>query len=687
MTVAGKGSSADERKRLGQYFTGVPLARVLAALGEAASADSLLDPMAGSGDMIVAACAVGSKAARVTAVEIDPLVARACLERARTLNRPHVEVRTANAFDPATWRADASTSWELVITNPPYVRYQRATRRSDARFAVPSATEVRQGLLEIIAGRETLTTRERDALLFLTEGYSGLADLAVPSWLLCASLVSPGGRLAMVVPDTWLSRDYALPILYVLRRFFDVEYVVEDGEASWFEDALVRTTLVVARRTKARSTACSRVTTRYVAARVTPEAGNARSIVGTLFRTSRTPERRFAETLRLIAVSGQSIAVPGLSAQRTDDAQFRDRLIAQAGLTSWGKLLEPQLYRSGAGKASPYVMPSGVRALVGDLSSRVGTLSDLGWFVGQGLRTGANRFFYGEALSTDGDSVLLQVDRELTPEPIRVPAALVRTAVRKQSDLARGDTKHSPGRLIFLEDHALEEDIAAAAACGVRVPYEPIPEPLASHVRRAAGLRVASGGHVRLLPELSAVAPNVRHIDPSRPDRIPRYWYQLPRLTSRHTGLLFLPRVNHGHATVMANTAGVVIDANFSTLWPARANAIPAFALLALLRSTWCRAVLESCGTVLGGGALKLEATQLRRAPLPLVQQPLVERLEKLGAAIVAGAEDAIAAVDELVRESFGWTGRRRGLEDSLRALADDLVKRRCRQRRGQLAS
>ena len=41
----------------------------------------------------------------------------------------------------------------------------------------------------------------------------------------------------MVVPEAWLSRDYALPIQYLLERSFSIEFVVEDADAAWFSDA------------------------------------------------------------------------------------------------------------------------------------------------------------------------------------------------------------------------------------------------------------------------------------------------------------------------------------------------------------------------------------------------------------------------------------------------------------------
>lgn len=664
MTDAALVIDHSERKRLGQYFTGEPLARVLAALGFAHSASSLLDPMAGSGDMLVAARCVGA-IARMTAVEIDPLASDRCAERLRA-SHALADVRTADAFAPSTWSSDAGRSWDLVITNPPYVRYQRTTRSAAGRFAIPSAAEVRSGLLEIIDARESLSTGERAVLRSLVEGYSGLADLAVPSWLLCAALVAPDGRLAMVVPDTWLSRDYALPVLYLLRRFFDIEFVVEDGEAAWFEDALVRTTLVVARRVPPRPTAVAPETATHVHARLKSDAASDASIVGSLHPRSKEPERRFAERLRAVARSG-NLREAGLDAQRANDAELRDRLVAQAGATSWGRALEPNVLVLGDGGTSAANFPRRVRDVLGDVGARLCTLEELGWRVGQGLRTGANRFFYGEVLGVSGDCSEIRVDPALNSEPFVVPTALTRVVVRKQSDLiaADGEVERSPGRVIVLDGHALDEDLAAATAAGVRVPYLAIPEPLADCVRRASLLNVGSEDEPRLLPTLSAVITNVRLADSAYPDRPPRFWYQLPPLAARHTGVLFMPRINHGHPVPVGNPRGVVIDANFSTFWPREAS-LPAPALLALLSSTWSRAAMESSATVLGGGALKIEATQLRRMPLPTIESSAADELDRLGEALSDPLDSAaaLAAVDLLVWEVLEVTlPQRRAVE------------------------
>ena len=472
----------EDRKRLGQYFTGEPLARVLAALADVRACSAVIDPMAGSGDMLEAARQVGG-ASDLTAIEIDPCAAERC--RARFASP--IDLRVADAFDATTWSSDIDRAWDVVITNPPYVRYQRSSRSAIGTVHLPSATTIRTGLLRVIDNRRALPSNERAVFRSLAEGYSGLADLAVPSWLLCAALVAPGGRLAMLVPDTWLSRDYALPVVYVLRRFFDLEYIVEDGEASWFDDALVRTTLVVARRVSTRSSGLFTNLNRHVHARLSPTAADDRSLIGALHPRATSPELRFRERLRGVANSTETEEWPGLSAEAVDDAQARDKLRSQLPRTPWGRSIEA----AGTQLSGAAYLPRRLKDIVRRREPKLCTLEDLGWSVGQGLRTGANRFFYGEFVEGDDRASRVAVDDELSSNPISVPNDLLRVVVRRQRDVAAaaGVAHLSPGRLFHLIDYALPEDIAAAEAVGVAAPYVPLQPTVSEHIRRRSSQR------------------------------------------------------------------------------------------------------------------------------------------------------------------------------------------------------
>lgn len=62
---------AKRRKRLGQFFTGTGLGRLLAALAQAEKAQSIVDPMAGTGDLIAACLELGASPEAIGAIEID----------------------------------------------------------------------------------------------------------------------------------------------------------------------------------------------------------------------------------------------------------------------------------------------------------------------------------------------------------------------------------------------------------------------------------------------------------------------------------------------------------------------------------------------------------------------------------------------------------------------------------------
>ena len=232
------------RKRLGQFFTGLPLGRLLAALALDPSAKKVLDPMAGHGDLLDAVLERADRRdqalTRVAGVEIDPPTAGAGHARLAAWRDQHSlgdpSVRTGDAFGGDLLAQYVTEGYDLVITNPPYVRYQTlATRTDDVGNRSPE--EIRRDLFHAVQSR--VGGDERTVWKALARGYSGLADLSVPAWILAGALVRPGGVLALVAPATWRTRNYGDTIEYLLAKCFRVEYLVEDTQPGWFSDALV----------------------------------------------------------------------------------------------------------------------------------------------------------------------------------------------------------------------------------------------------------------------------------------------------------------------------------------------------------------------------------------------------------------------------------------------------------------
>ena len=102
-----------QRKRLGQFFTGVPLGKLLAHLALRPETRTVLDPMVGHGDLLDATCEAaaerGNTISRLDGIEIDKATADTCRERLAALipavSAPDYSILAADAFDPATIEA------------------------------------------------------------------------------------------------------------------------------------------------------------------------------------------------------------------------------------------------------------------------------------------------------------------------------------------------------------------------------------------------------------------------------------------------------------------------------------------------------------------------------------------------------------------------------------------------------
>ena len=666
-----------QRKDLGQFFTGMMLGRILAHLSIEGDTRRILDPMAGSGDLLdaayEAAAARGAAPERFDGIEIDEATAAMCERRLQRIcsdrnTAPHVIC--ADAFVPATYDALPENGYDLVITNPPYVRYQSLNDRAE---------QVRLGLSTIAIRR--LYDSTRHVLHALIGGYSGLADLSVPAWLLSALLVRPGGRLALVVPATWRSRAYADVIRYLLLRCFRLELIVEDTQPGWFSDALVRTHLIIGRRldedqlTKPVGARAKLPPARWV--QVAPDAASSLSLVGRAF-AGEQPEAEFAAW----AYEDEQPELPGISGRSFSLEEEWYALRAQAGGRSWFKALEqagPGLPLFAPAHSTAIPVPEAVHDLLPASFDRqaLRALVDAGIRVGQGLRTGCNLFFYARLIEEPAeDDAIIATDPVLGGRKLSVPASALQPVLHRQADLEAWRNGSVPAtRVLDLRRLVLSEDTDAVHAAvklhRVKSASLPqiMPEGLAAYVREAADTPTGKGANALPVSKLSAVKTNIR---PARAGSLPRFWYMLPDFMPRHLPQAFVPRIIHTGPYVYANPEPrVLIDANFSTFWTEQANWTAA-GLAAFLTSSWCRAVMEAVGTPLGGGALKLEAVHLRKMPVPHLGPETVASLNE-AAACAPGSRDE-REIDRIVLRS-SLTGKPSDTE--IDAFAERLNERR----------
>lgn len=646
----------DQRKKFGQFFTGIQLGKLLASLAVESETISILDPMAGNGDLLDCSLEISNvlngQIKVIDGIELDKLSAQMCENRlssilGRTKKTKKVIVN-GDAFRVENIKSLQEKQYDLVITNPPYVRYQ-TLKGTDSQRDI-----LRKNLNKVIAN--TLTGKEKEILTSLSQNYSGLSDLSIPSWMLACVMVAPGGRLAVVVPATWRNRNYADVIRYILLRCFCVEFVVEDTQPGWFSDALVRTNLIIARKLPEREISISlnsrtnMAVTQWI--KISPEAGNGLSHVGSTFQGD-APEIEFAKWLKEKTVFQAS----GIEVNKHSQYDDWEHLKSRVEKTSWYKELECEKENKNSIRISTHSsIPRLLKELISsdNLSKDLVRLNDIGIHVGQGLRTGCNKFFYVDAVKELKNKVLVRSSDFFSYKEFFVPKEALHPVIRRQSEAVLLEDKQVPsGRVLDLRNWVLPEDYGyvqnakmAYKELGLAQPHC-MPDDLAKFVRVASKTKVTDASSGKTIPELSAVRTNIRIRKDSQV--IPKFWYMLPEFKDRHIPCAFVPRINHDIPWTEANLlVPALIDANFSTFWCAD-NSWCSYSLKALLNSSWCRAYMEALGTPFGGGALKLEAAHLKQIIVPKLSQEEISLLGQLGKNLYKRTSNVISEIDKII--------------------------------------
>ncbi len=208
------------RNELGQFATPTPLARQVVELGLSLVRGSgpvrFLDPALGTGSFFSALVASGREVAAARGYELDPHYG----EPARALWAGHgLDVRLADFT-----RTEPEPAFELVVSNPPYVRHHHLAPADKARLVALSSA---------IAGRPV----------------SALAGLYVHFALLSLSWLAPGGVAVWLVPSEFLDVGYGAALREVLGSRVSLERLHRfHPREREFADALVTSAVVAVRR-------------------------------------------------------------------------------------------------------------------------------------------------------------------------------------------------------------------------------------------------------------------------------------------------------------------------------------------------------------------------------------------------------------------------------------------------------
>jgi adenine-specific DNA-methyltransferase len=428
----------ENSKTLGAYYTDAQVAEFLVWWAIRSADERVLDPSFGGGVFLRAACKRlhqlgGNPSSQVFGVEIDELVHASIADK--LFDEFGVRRRNlilSNCFDLGP---DAIRDVNAVVGNPPFIRYQRfsceARRRALARAA-------EQGVR-------------------LSELSSSWAPFLVHG----TSMLSPGGRLAMVVPAEIGCAAYARPILAYLAQSFGGVYLLTFRKKLF--PSLNEDTLLLLAEDK-----------------------------GSRCASFRWRDLSHAGELLTMQAGGET-ALPRTRAVGADGLQGRQKLIE-----NFIPVKTRDLYRELKSHAS---------------TNRLGDLAD----VGIGYVTGANAFFHVDSRTAR----TWQIPAAYLRAAVRRSRDL--TGLRfTRDDWQRTVESGEAGYLLQIESgdelpeglrrylkHGESRGVPTAFKCRTRSPWFRVP-----HVYRPdAFLTYMSGVSPRLVAnETHAVSPNTLHV-------------------------------------------------------------------------------------------------------------------------------------------------------------------------------
>ena len=646
-------------KRYGQVFSGKLIGDLLVSmLPHNIDVKTVIDPMVGKGDLLQSAYAKFPRLDVVLGIDIDKDVIGMCNNTV-----PEAKILVKDAFKSE--EVNIADGWDLVITNPPYVRYQ--TLKSNPEIGLPNGNELRENLINHIQRSMLLDDRERQLYLEIAKNYSGLSDMAVPSWILCASIVKQGGYMAMVVPETWLNRDYALPIHYLLLRCFEIIAIARDVESVWFEDAEVRTCLVICKRKEIES--IGHYYSDTVLIELSSGIMNHDSLVGKL----KYGDSLGYEALNKIIYTKSTYSSEDISSRIVPAMKLFPGLIGGINKQKW--IEKDDMPKAPASAC----LPNEIEVIVsGGNEVEYDSLEDLGWTVGQGLRTGANDFFYARLLS-EGKLSSVQTEPWYGRE-IALDTENVRKAFKKRADIIGLVVNYNDlERCVLYIQHQIRKEDQQRLSRTALDDYTVMDPELDAYITQ--GEKYISPSHKKAFKELSAVVTNEKKTS----NGYERFWYMLPPLKERHMPNLCISRVcGESPETIFVKQSPekeIIVDANFITLWNPDYHA--QMAAFVLLNSTWAKLFLETTGTAMGGGALKIEASHVRKIVFPRIEDKKKEELEIIGNKILENRiidSKLQKQIDEIVASPYGEKNRT-CISDQLEELLIKKIKERTGQR------
>lgn len=208
-----------QRRARGQFFTPLPVARVMAQWALADDPGLLLEPGVGSGSMLIAASQERSTATRLLGLDVDPVAISMAQANCGIRRIDNFELRQADFLRDQLEERPAA-----ILCNPPYTRHQLLDASTKA--SIFDGFENRLGIR-----------------------FSHLASLHVLFLLRALEVSAPSARLAFITPAHWLDMRYATKIKELLLDMAHVEAIINfPTDQPVFEHAITTAAITFIRK-------------------------------------------------------------------------------------------------------------------------------------------------------------------------------------------------------------------------------------------------------------------------------------------------------------------------------------------------------------------------------------------------------------------------------------------------------
>lgn len=487
-----------------------------------------------------------------------------------------------------------------------------------------------------------------DFLMKMTSQYSGLSDLTIPSILLCSSLTANGGVLALVLPESSISREYSTPALATLFKFFEIKVIIKDERRSWFKDVQVKTILLLATKLeKARLNILEHPN--FPIIEISNKNSKTNMPIGSSFYSKKDPYRHFAHLIFSNIEAFKEIE--GVQTHVTNPNFILNNIISNSKKDRWLFEMIPELKTLISNPLNKtYNLDKRLDKMIS--CNNWNSIDDLGINIGQGLRTGANSFFYTDLIKKKKKlySIVENKSSEVA-KFFKVSDSCLKVVLRKQSELPNTfliKRENLIGRVLIFKDYYTNTDVKKFNI-KLGISKHQLTHTASNYIQELSKLNIGTKDNPKFIPDMSAVRTNE-----STNNGTLKRWYQLPPLRLRHIPELCIPRVNTRTVKAFLVESDIVVDANFITLTTTDKSKYSKYSLLAILNSDWVKLNLELNGNILGGGALKLDKTHLNNILIPGDLVLKESELDFLGRELCsAKGKNVLDKINDLINESL----------------------------------